>query len=248
MTASQPPPLPVRPRPRHGETADSYLRRLAAANHLRFSHLRRYLSTPEGSYGPVDPGRLAAVAGRELPAILHTLTGLAPAARPPARRYAEEDIQRNHPARQAKYAAIRRDAHRHVRAGHRAQAPRRPPHHRQRPRLCRSASAQEDPPRPRRPGGPARPHRRHDHGNPEDHHRGDLGTPRRRARHHGRLPNPPHLRLQPPSAQAGTRQDQLRPTRIRTTKTMPTATLPQSASVSPKIAQPGQPITTGNFS
>jgi hypothetical protein len=110
MTASQPPPLPVRPRPRHGETADSYLRRLAAANHLRLSHLRRYLSTPEGSYGPVDPGRLAAAAGRELPAILHALTGLAPAARPPARRYAEEDIQRNHAARQAKYAAIRRDA------------------------------------------------------------------------------------------------------------------------------------------
>ena len=43
-------------------------------------------------------------------------------------------------------------------------------------------------------------------------------------------------------------QDQLRPTRIRTTKTMPTATLPQRASVSPKIARPGQPITTGNFS
>jgi hypothetical protein len=29
--------LPVRPRPHHGESADSYLRWLAAANHLRFS-------------------------------------------------------------------------------------------------------------------------------------------------------------------------------------------------------------------
>jgi hypothetical protein len=109
MTAGHPPPLPVRARPRRGETADSYLRRLAAANHLRFSHLRRYLSTPEGSYGPVDPGKLAAIAGRELPAILHALTGLAPAG-PPARRYAEEDVQRNRAARKAKYAAIRRDA------------------------------------------------------------------------------------------------------------------------------------------
>src|SRR6266516_1754767 len=110
MTTGQPPPLPVRPRPRRGETADSYLRRLAAANHLRFSHLRRYLSTPEGSYGPVDPGKLAAIAGRELPAILHALTGLAPATGPPTRRYAEEDVQRNRAARKAKYAAIRRDA------------------------------------------------------------------------------------------------------------------------------------------
>ena len=50
-------PLPVRPRPRQGETADSYLRRLAAADHLRFSYLRRYLATPRGSYGPIDaPG------------------------------------------------------------------------------------------------------------------------------------------------------------------------------------------------
>ena len=60
MTAGQPPPLPVGPRPRRGETADSYVRRLAAANHLRFTYLRRYLATPRGSYGPVDPGRLAA--------------------------------------------------------------------------------------------------------------------------------------------------------------------------------------------
>ena len=111
MTADQPPPLPVRPRPRRGETADSYLRRLAAANHLRFSHLRYYLSRPEGSYGPVDPGRLAALAGRELPAILHALPELAPAgSRPGARRYTEADIQRNRAAKRAKYAAIRRDA------------------------------------------------------------------------------------------------------------------------------------------
>jgi hypothetical protein len=68
--ASHGTPLPVRPRPDHGETADSYLRRLAAANHLHFTYLRRYLATPRGSYGPVDPGQLAALADRELHAIL----------------------------------------------------------------------------------------------------------------------------------------------------------------------------------
>ena len=97
MTASQPPPLPVRPRPRRGESTDSYL--------------RRYLSRPEGSYGPVDPGKLAALAGREVTAILHALPELAPAApRLAARRYTDEDIQRNHAAKRAKYAAIRLDA------------------------------------------------------------------------------------------------------------------------------------------
>jgi hypothetical protein len=104
------PPLPVRPRPRRGETADSYLRRLAAANHLRFSYLRRYLSKPEGSYGPVDPGRLAALAGRELPAILRALPELGHTPKPPARRYTQHDIQRNYAAKRAKYDAIRRDA------------------------------------------------------------------------------------------------------------------------------------------
>lgn len=111
MTVGQPPAIPVRPRPRRGEAADSYLRRLAAANHLRFSYLRRYLSRPEGSYGPVDPGKLAVLTGREPRAILHALPELAPAApRPAARRYTGEEIQRNRDARRAKYAAIRRDA------------------------------------------------------------------------------------------------------------------------------------------
>jgi hypothetical protein len=110
VTAGRPPPLPVCPRPRWGETADSYLRRLAAANHLRFTYLRRYLARPQGSYGPIDPVRLAILAGRELPAILLALPELAPASRPPARRYTEEDIQRNYAAKREKYAAIRRDA------------------------------------------------------------------------------------------------------------------------------------------
>jgi hypothetical protein len=113
MTASSRPeaPLPVRPRPRHGETADSCLRRLADANHLRFSYLRRYLATHRGSYDPVDPARLAALAGREPAAILRALPELTPAApKPPARRYPREEAERNRAARREKYAAIRRDA------------------------------------------------------------------------------------------------------------------------------------------
>lgn len=105
---ASPPPLPVRPQPRIGETADDYVRRLAAANHLPFSYLRRYLG--RRSYGPVDPPMLAALAGRKLPALLQALPDLAPAARPPARRYTADDIQRSRAARREKYAAIRRDA------------------------------------------------------------------------------------------------------------------------------------------
>lgn len=103
-----PPPLPFRPRPRRGETADGYVRQLAAANHLPFSYLRRYLG--RRTYGPVDPATLAALAGRDLPAILRALPELAPQPGPATRRYTPEDIQRNHEAKREKYAAIRRDA------------------------------------------------------------------------------------------------------------------------------------------
>jgi TniQ len=112
VSRSQPPPLPVRPRPGQGETADSYLRRLAAANHLRFTYLRRYLATPRGSYGPIDPGQLATLAGREPHAILRAFPELTPAAPRQAtaqRRYTREKAARNKEAKREKYAAIRRD-------------------------------------------------------------------------------------------------------------------------------------------
>jgi len=103
-------PLPVRPRPRQGETADSYLRRLAAANHLRFSYLRRYLATPRGGYGRIEPGELALLAGRGPHAILRAFPELAPAAPgPAARRYTRKEIERNQAVKREKYAAIRRD-------------------------------------------------------------------------------------------------------------------------------------------
>jgi transposase len=105
-------PLPVRPRPRQGESADSYLRRLAAANHLRFSYLRRYLATPRGSFGPIDARELAVLAGRQPHAILRAFPELGRAALRQAgtgRRYTREDIQHAYAARQERYAVIRRD-------------------------------------------------------------------------------------------------------------------------------------------
>jgi hypothetical protein len=105
-------PLPVRPRPRQGETADSYLRRLAAANHLRFSYLRRYLSTPRGSYGPIDARGLAGLAGRKPHAVLRAFPELGPAALRQAktgRRYTREEIQHAYAAKHERYAVIRRD-------------------------------------------------------------------------------------------------------------------------------------------
>jgi hypothetical protein len=119
--ASQGPPLPVRPRPRRGETADSYLRRLAAANHLRFTYLRRYLATPRGSYGPIDPGRVAILAAREPNAILRAFPELAPAApRPDTRRYTRRKSSgTTQPGGRSRRDPPRR-RQRHVRASDRA--------------------------------------------------------------------------------------------------------------------------------
>jgi hypothetical protein len=71
-------PLPIQIRPAQGETADSYLRRLARANHLRPSYLRRYVNGPYRPYGPIRPEGLAALAGRPLAALQHALSDLAP--------------------------------------------------------------------------------------------------------------------------------------------------------------------------
>jgi hypothetical protein len=102
------PPLPFRPRPGPGQIADDYIRGLAAANHLRYSYLRRYLGAR--SYGAIDPARLAALTGRDLPAIPRHCPSLARSSGSPARCYTPEGIQRNHDAKREKYAAIRRDA------------------------------------------------------------------------------------------------------------------------------------------
>jgi hypothetical protein len=72
-------PLPIRIRPTSGESAEAYLRRLARANHLRPSYLRRYLNGSKNNhYGPIQPEQLAAVAGRSVSALQHALAGLTP--------------------------------------------------------------------------------------------------------------------------------------------------------------------------
>jgi hypothetical protein len=74
-----PPPLPIRVRPAAGETAESYIRRLAQANHLRPSLLQVYVRNPDVPTGAIRLRRLAAVSGSNRTALAFALTGLAPA-------------------------------------------------------------------------------------------------------------------------------------------------------------------------
>lgn len=57
-------PLPVRLRPCAGEITDSYVRRLARANHLKPSYLHCFLNGPPFWFGKPQLARLAAVSGR----------------------------------------------------------------------------------------------------------------------------------------------------------------------------------------
>jgi hypothetical protein len=83
-----PRPLPFRPRPVAGETAASYVRRLARANHLRPGYLRRYLRDP-GDPGQVRLDWLAVLAGRDQAALERALTSphRGPRPRPTARKH-----------------------------------------------------------------------------------------------------------------------------------------------------------------
>jgi hypothetical protein len=74
-----PPPLPIRVRPAAGETAESYIRRLAQANHLRPSLLQVYVRNPDVPTGAIRLRRLAAVSGSTRTALAFALTGLTPA-------------------------------------------------------------------------------------------------------------------------------------------------------------------------
>jgi hypothetical protein len=103
------PPLPVRPRPTAGETAGSYARRLALANHLRPSYLQGYLAGPPDYLSGIKPERLAILSGRTVAVLERTLAGLArqppgPPARQPSRRVT---LAADKPAL---FAAIRSDA------------------------------------------------------------------------------------------------------------------------------------------
>ncbi|TKA10942.1 TniQ family protein [Actinacidiphila oryziradicis] len=101
--------LPARPRPRSGETTDSYIRRLARANHLKPSYLRGYL------VGPPDYGcgkrpradRLAAATGRQQDALERALIDLVRRKREePARPKRHVTTSADKPAL---FAAIRED-------------------------------------------------------------------------------------------------------------------------------------------
>ncbi|MFE2938520.1 hypothetical protein ACFXKG_05505 [Streptomyces sp. NPDC059255] len=76
MNSELPPrlaPLPVRLRPCLGESTDSYVRRLARANHLRPSFLHCYLSDPPLWFGKPLLEHLATVTGHSPEALERTL-------------------------------------------------------------------------------------------------------------------------------------------------------------------------------
>jgi hypothetical protein len=73
MTNVPPPRLPVYARPTDGDSIDSYIRRLAQANHLPPGDLRSHLCAA-GSAGPPLIEKLAAVTGRPLAALQRALT------------------------------------------------------------------------------------------------------------------------------------------------------------------------------
>jgi hypothetical protein len=108
MTSRPLAPLPVPVRPRHGETAASYIRRLARANHLRPSYLRSLVCSPP-HLGRIRADRLAALAGRTAPALERTLAGLGrrPGAGPPQILLPPRLPQ---PGEPAVLGAVRRDA------------------------------------------------------------------------------------------------------------------------------------------
>ena len=101
-----PPPLPVRVRPAAGETAESYIRRLAQANHLRPSLLQVYVRNPDVPTAAIRLRRLAAVSGSTRTALAFALTGLTPASQ---RRLPPPSPAESQPARKARLFSIIRD-------------------------------------------------------------------------------------------------------------------------------------------
>lgn len=126
--AARPQRLPIQVPLRPGESVDSFIRRLAIANHLRPSYLRTYLNHPPGGIGSIQVSRLAPVTGRTAQALTYVFPGLNPArlrrdpppstptrpAAPPtasAKRAATTDAGNGHDPKQTDVAtAIRRHA------------------------------------------------------------------------------------------------------------------------------------------
>lgn len=84
LLADRPQPLPIIVRPQRDETLNSYVRRLARANHLRPSQLRQYLCAPPGYQGSIRAARLAAVTNRSVQALTRHFADLQVEARPRA--------------------------------------------------------------------------------------------------------------------------------------------------------------------
>jgi len=106
--ASQPTPLPIRPRPTAGEPVSSYVRRLARANHLRPSYLHSYLAGPPDYLRAISPQRLAVLSGRTTAVLDRALTSLTrPGRTTPARPARRATRAADKPGL---FAAIRRDA------------------------------------------------------------------------------------------------------------------------------------------
>jgi hypothetical protein len=86
--------------------------RLAVANHLPPSYLRRLITPGRHGMGPIDPDKLASVSGRTTDIILRVFAELAARARPRRAGTAieqREQTRRNAAAKRRRYAAIRRD-------------------------------------------------------------------------------------------------------------------------------------------
>lgn len=109
-------PLPIPVRPATGESIDSYIHRLARANHLRPSYLHGYLCGPPTYLGAIRPERLAAVAGRQLSALTQALPALAVGSAPARPRRPEPSFRSAQPPnpmkikKQRLFALIRQDA------------------------------------------------------------------------------------------------------------------------------------------
>ena len=101
-----PPPLPIRVRPAAGETIESYIRRLAQANHLRPSLLQVYVRNPDVPTAAIRLRRLAAVSGSTRTALAFALTGLTPATGPHRPPPSPAESQ---PARKARLFGVIRD-------------------------------------------------------------------------------------------------------------------------------------------
>lgn len=101
-------PLPIQIRPAQGETADSYLRRLARANHLRPSYLRAYLNRGQRTpYAPVQPEDLAGITGRTAAALHHALAKPTHRPRSAQPRPTPAEQAEKHAERTELFAAIR---------------------------------------------------------------------------------------------------------------------------------------------